>query len=165
MIATASIQVQPTRDFATLHSIMRHPAVWPFMTDDSSPAPETATLTQTAIYLMVFDQDIPRGFFCLQPLADHDTYMVHTVMMPGFRGTKALRAARQGMDWMFQNTPAEQIQSYCFEIHPEVMVFARWAGMRKVGEHVHPTTVSGKTTKVFDLLITREEWKRRNLCL
>lgn len=153
------IHVTPTRDFSTMHAIMRHPAVYPFMTDDTSPEPHLAYLIQAAIYLLVLDGGSPVGFFGLQPLTDNTGYIVHTVMLPGFRGGKALQAARQGMNWVFRNTSATRIESYSFDHQPEVALFCRWAGFKEYGAHIHPVTVNGSKILVHDFRITKAQWR------
>lgn len=153
------IEIFPTRDFPVLHGIMRHPAVYPFIIDDSSPAVDRAFLIQAAIYLLVAYQHQVGGFFGLQPTEDNGGYIVHTVMLPSCRGSKALRAAKLGIEWVFKNTEAERIETYSFKMHKDVTLFCRLAGFREVGRHIHTYTVNGEPATVIDFLLTKQDFE------
>jgi RimJ/RimL family protein N-acetyltransferase len=121
-------------DEQLLTETMRHPRIYPHITDDSCPTSENfeAKILPGFLYLGVFDDDEYLGLFLVQ---QHNLvlYEVHTCLLPSAWGARASAAAKAVIRWMFENTTCQRFITAVPEDNPLALRFARNAGMVRYG--------------------------------
>lgn len=119
------------RDYVNL--VLSHPEVYEWISDDNSPAPGqtdfAAILSAEGIYVL---RPNPWTVFILHPW-NSICYEVHTNVLPEGRGPMAVQACREGMSWMFHNTPCQKIVTQVPTFNRPALALARRAGMKPEG--------------------------------
>lgn len=104
------IHIARSTDYALIRGIMSHPAVYPHLTDDDSPAAADFRPIESDLiwYLVVWDGNQLLGLWMLHP---HNAicWEIHTVLLPNSWGDQAHRAAAAVLAWIWQNTPCRRI--------------------------------------------------------
>ncbi len=117
--------------------VMRHPQIYPHISDDLSPeAGEfTAELLLQNPNVLVLKPMIgrePAGVFVFHPW-NGVTYEVHSCVLPQWRGKNAAHAAMAAALWIFENTNARKIVTLIPEFNRRAYALAYRAGMRAEG--------------------------------
>lgn len=96
-------------DMELVREIMTHPKVWPYITDDGSPAAEdfAPTVHHAVIYLTCTDGEDLLGMWMFLK-RNAVTLEVHTCLLPGHGFTRARTAARGAAEWVWANCPRIQ---------------------------------------------------------
>jgi RimJ/RimL family protein N-acetyltransferase len=139
------VTVQPTADLEFIHRIMRHPDIYPSISDDSSPK-DPSELDGThyfadSINLEVDKDGEPVGAIVLHK--EGDRLEAHTMLLKSCRGRSAIQATKSAIDWVFGHTDYKEITSYAFSDAPHVSWLARMAGMKETGKVDNATTRNG----------------------
>jgi len=79
----------------------------------------------------IFLHDEP-GLFVLEPVQQY--YGIHAAIYPEKRGLEAVKFAKNAFVWMFKHTKAEKVLARIDRKRPDVIAFARMAGMKKFSE-------------------------------
>jgi hypothetical protein len=107
---SADVRIEPLQDEALIAQTLRHPRIYPHISDDGCPDPAglQIVLNGNLTYLGVFEGDAYHGLFVVHP---HNLvcYEVHTCLLPSAWGQCALRATRACMSWLFEQTPCRRI--------------------------------------------------------
>lgn len=119
-----------THDAELIRSILTHPDIYPFITDDGCPSASefTPIIHESVIYLYEPDTAI----FAFIP-DNHSTCSVHTNVLPEARGRRAVTAAREAAEWIWSNTQYRRINTVIREDRKNVIRFAEICGMKKYG--------------------------------
>lgn len=136
------------RDPALIKFIVTHDSIWPYVSEDGITKEEWEPMMHDSIYQMaIADDDGLGGVFILTPESSK-CWQVHTCILPTHRGEKAIKAATECRDWMFNNTP-------CLTIITKVPVFnkaakklALNAGFKSIGMIESAWAKSGE---IFDV--------------
>ena len=104
------IIAKPLADEALISSTIRHPRIWPSVSDDGCPPPEefTPQFSESVIYLGMFDADEFHGFFMLHR---HNAicWEVHTCLLPSAWGRLSTFFAAECIDWIFSETDCRRL--------------------------------------------------------
>jgi RimJ/RimL family protein N-acetyltransferase len=112
----ARLSIERFRSSDELVRIMRHPAIWPWITDDGTPEwsasmqiPET--WMERCVYAVCANSE-PVGFALFEPrsvaLAEF-----HGALLPDFRGAPGLRLARMAVARFWQDSGADKLVAMC----------------------------------------------------
>jgi Protein of unknown function (DUF2824) len=128
------------KDF--VHRIMRDPDVYPFIGDDSSPkdpmAFDASDYLSNCICLKVMDESHPVGVFVF--FIGEDGYELHTMLTKLCRGSAAVRAAKEAIAWIFDNTDCKEIVSFALSDAPATTWFAKMIGLIETSRQLHANT-------------------------
>lgn len=127
------MRIERTFDEELIRSIITHPKIYPYASDDSSPAADRfrPSMHESIYYLTPIDSEV-MGVFMLVPV-NAITYEVHTCIQPEYWGKKAAEAARLLIDWMFGNTPCRKIITHVPAYNRLAYRFAKQAGLADEG--------------------------------
>lgn len=124
-----------TRDYALIGEIMRHKAIYRYISDDFSPPVEQFRPIEGEwpFYLLV--KDGPRavyGLFLFHP-ENHICWKVHTCLLPCTWGELAKEAGKDAIQWIFANTPCQRIVTDVPVMNRLALKFAIDCGMERFG--------------------------------
>jgi RimJ/RimL family protein N-acetyltransferase len=144
-----SLSVNPTRDLAWIDGVLRDPAVFPTIADDSCPDPQALSAAAlldnpASVFLRVEQDGAAVGFFAFLPTENPHEYELHTNLLPVCRGARALAAFRLAADYLFAHTDAREIVSFAFSNNPAAALMMRLAHFVARGEEPHRATVGGQ---------------------
>ncbi len=135
------LMVHPTSDLEFIHRMIRHPDIYPSISDDKSPRnPNDLDAT---------------GYLnnCISLEVDLDD--AHTLMTKLGRGRIAIKSAKDGIKWVWDNTDCKEITSYAFSDAPYVSWFCRAVGMTETGIQHNYTTRNGLPVDRIDFSLLR----------
>lgn len=125
--------INRTFDRDLVNGVVRHPEIYPYVTDANSPPAEEFDATQILLdngnyALSVHEGDELMGVFLFTRITD-TTYEVHTCLLPNCRGQKAAQAAQDVVHWMFARSFCNRIVTRCPDNNPRAKRFAQSAGL------------------------------------
>lgn len=116
-----------------------HPAIYPSMADDYAQAEMVPQAAQALVTSGVWAlQPSETSLFMLFPRTV-TMWEVHVMVMPEGRGRQAIEDGRNGLAWLFENTPCEKVIAYIPEFNPQALLLAKRVGF----------VVEGTITKSF----------------
>jgi hypothetical protein len=118
---------------------------------DSAPPGETALELPGLLFLQVMDGDERRGLFMF------NGHEVHTMLMPEFRGRRAINAGKAALAWIWANTSFDRVTSYAYSNAPHVLLYAKLVGLRPVGVIDEGVTIHGRRVQTTRLEIRRPQ--------
>lgn len=121
--------IRRTKDWDLIYRIVTHPSVWPWVKGERDIEPQSFSLPSSCLYLVELDPD-PRGIWCFTP--DEGDLRIHANMLPGYRGSAAIRSARRAFRWVFEHTDHDRIVARVKYRHAARM--CAWAGMARIGK-------------------------------
>lgn len=146
---------EPTNDMQLVKQIVTHPKLWPYLSDDFSPDPESFEPIQAPgiIYLLVRDGEAVLGCFVLHP---HSAIVweVHTCLLPAAWG-RSEEATRGGTEWIWANLNCVRLITNVPVSNPLALRLAKRSGMEEYGRNPHSFMKHGKTETMVLLGITR----------
>lgn len=154
------IQVEPTIDAQYIESVFTNPLIYSATKDDV--APKTAeglgdfmpkVMAVPGFFLKVIKDGVPAGMFWL--IWKDKAVEAHTMLLENCRGSSAIRATKAAIRWVFDNTPAEAINSYAFSDTPEVNWFCRAVGLKPISVSDYPNTRNGQRVLIHNYSIAR----------
>jgi len=146
-----------TVDIGKIKPIMTHPAVYPWVSDDSAPDPKDfEPVINDHVYYLLVESDSPLAVFLYHP---HNaiTYEVHTCVLPGGYGECARAAAKMSLQWMINNTDARKIITYVPFNNAKARQFALRCGLSIEGINRASFLKNGVVYDQYLLGITRGE--------
>lgn len=128
------ITFERSTDYELIRSILTHPKIYPHISDDGSPPREEYRPVESdAIwYVVVRDCGEVLGLWMFVPL-NTITYEIHTALLPKAWGSRAIQAALELPDWIWQNTPCRRIVTHVPSPNRLALRFALAAGMEMFG--------------------------------
>jgi RimJ/RimL family protein N-acetyltransferase len=161
------ITVERTRDIGLINRIMRHPAIYDAISDDTCPPAEQFDATPAVvdgarfIFLAPHDDDgNVAGVWMFEKKVDGTSYEVHTCILPEYRGRFAKSAAMLAMKWIFENTRARSITTRVPRCNRTALVFAKWCGMVPLLLEREAFVKNGVPHDVNLLAINRSRWEK-----
>lgn len=123
-------------NYGLIRAILTHKAIWPHISDDSSPAADDYRPIESEAfwYVLVRDCDEVLGLFLFAP-QNGVCWEVHTALLPHAWGDRAMQAALELPEWIWENTPCRRIVTNVPEYNKLALNFALDAGMRPYGRN------------------------------
>lgn len=127
------IRFERTRNLKLIASIMTHPDLWPWLSDDFYPAPENflPIESEAIFHLMAFDGDEPLGLYITHPI-NTLLWEVHHALLPKAWGPRALEIGRAFEAWMWLNTDALKLVGFTPACNKLALRYAKQLGMQEV---------------------------------
>lgn len=149
--------VEPTQDSELISSCIRHPRVWPSVSDDGSPLKETFSpvFSESIVYLAAFDRGEFFGIFMLHA-HNFICWEVHTCLLPSSWGEKAKRFASLCIDWIFSNTECKRLITNVPSNNVLALRLAKLSGMKEFGVNEKSFMKNGKVLDQIILGISKE---------
>lgn len=126
-----------TNDWELVKTIVTHPAVYPAIRDDYSPAPEDwqPVATEICRYYLVWDNEELLGLWVFT--AENSVcWDVHTCLLPCSYGERAKQAAKEMAKHIFETTPCVRIITHVPVFNRLALRFALNAGFEPWGKNV-----------------------------
>jgi hypothetical protein len=126
--------IERSEDWAAIKQLVRDPAIFPHVSDDFYPSPDTwePTASDDLCYLLARDKEGLFGFGIFLP----DTWAcwkAHMGFLPRSYGAKAIASFKEMLDWMWAHTPARRIVGEVLSDNRRAIKFATEAGFREYG--------------------------------
>ena len=152
------IHCERTRDYELARQIITHPRIYPWVTDDASPAREDYRPIESdaVIYLLVYDAAELLGMFLFTPQSGV-CVEVHTCLLPHAWGSRATAAAAAARAWIWAHTPAARIVTSVPADNRLALRFAVRSGMLEYGRNPASIRKNGRLEDLILLGISREK--------
>lgn len=151
--------LERTHDMALVASIMRDPAIWPHVHDDSTPDDWTPTDADSFYWMLVtLDSGDVGGVFLAHPLNTY-CYEMHTCMLPHTWGAQAAAAAQMLAGHVFNELGAHKLVTNVPAYNRAARRFAIAGGMQQEGINRVSFMKNGRMIDQIMLGITKQEWK------
>ena len=142
--------LQRTTDAEVIKRVFTHPAIWPRISDDFSPAPSAFTpfISPEVVYILASAGITPVGVFMFVP-QNRICWEIHTAILPAFwrKSRQILRALTQ---FIWTRTPCQRVVTTIVDDNRAAIKLAEDVGMERVG--VNPRSTQ-RGSKLHDLLI------------
>lgn len=155
MSESSKLHIEHTTDHCRIEKLMRHPAIRPFITDDSAEfdgaALEEAMKLGLLFGLLVKNEagEVLGAFL----LARHeDMVSLHTMLLPSCRGRRAKEACERLREWILANTYIETLFTHYYSNRPHVGRFAASYGFREDGNE-KDVTIGGKSATMRRMVL------------
>lgn len=135
--------IERTEDTAFLKGIAAHPAVWPWMSEAGMKPEDYQPLIHPMVHYLRFGDC---GFFAFR-MMNRVLYDSHVAMLPY---TRADEAAKEAVQWMWRNTPAEKLVAYLPVDNRHAIRFAKRAGYVEEGRLKNAVRPRGE---LLDLIV------------
>lgn len=148
------IELQRTRDYQLVASIMRRREIYRSLADDFYPAPEQflPIASEGLVHLLAFDGD--RQGELLGVLVAHPInpvlWEVHHALLPSCWGARAHAVGIAFEAWLWENTLAQTAFGFTPECNRLALRYARRHGMRECGRIPRAWQKDGE---LFDIII------------
>jgi len=157
MTSDSMIRLSETRNFPLIQQIVTNPAIYPFVSDDGSPAPEYWKAPECLKYCLVTDSDEVLGLWIFRYVRAA-LWDVHTCLLENARGKRAYEAVKMAPAWAWENLPgARRLITEVPVYNRPALIFALKAGMEKYGVNPKSYLKDGKLHDVVLLGISRGE--------
>lgn len=150
------MKLSRTHDMALVASIMRHPAIWPHVHDDSTPEDWVPSDADCFHWMLVTVDGDVGGVFLVHAVNGY-CYEMHTCLLPHLWGDKAAAAAQMLAGWVFRDTPAQKLVTNVPAYNRAARRFAIAGGMRQEGINRASFMKNGVMVDQIMLGITKEE--------
>ena len=145
-----------TTDWELIKSIVTHPRIWPWISDDLSCKPEEwQPLKNEVFYLKVSDQEGLLGIWCLRSCTS-TCWEVHTCLLPRAYGN-SIAASKAAIRWVFVNTPCTRLITAVPSDNRLALRLARRAGMLEFGCNPKSFVKRGEFLSQYMLGISKDE--------
>ena len=129
------ITFERTHNYDIVRRVMTHPQIWPFISDDGSPAHQDYRPAEGEHiwYVLAWDHgEELLGLWMFHP-QNAVCWEVHTCLLPCAWGERAYIAARALPEWIWQHTPCRRIVTNVPSSNRLALRFALRAGMSIYG--------------------------------
>lgn len=138
------IAIKQSHDVGFFNRMVNHPAISPFVRDDTSPAVIDCTPFDTPDNVMLeIHVDGNEAGFAVMVRKAKEIFEMHSGILPEFRANNLRVIGREIMRWMMQNTPCKELQTYAWSTAKNVIVAARLIGFQEISREDWPNTVAG----------------------
>jgi RimJ/RimL family protein N-acetyltransferase len=152
------ITFQRTWDLELARSVITHPRLFPFLSDDHSPRPQEfrAPRDERVWYVLAYEDDELLGlwmFVHYSPVL----WEVHTALLPSAWGASARAAARAMAEWLWAHTSCRRLITNVPAYNRLALRFAEAAGMRRFGVNERSLLKNGRLHDQIMLGLSRPE--------
>ena len=131
------VAIQRLTDHLYVDAVMKHPDVYPWITDDFNPHPDdfdTESLIENEhlYFVGAFVDDAIAGVFMFHPMT-MVMYGMHSAVLPKYRGWLSVRMAIGAAKWVFRNTDCLKLITYVPAGNIAALALARRGGMKAEG--------------------------------
>jgi hypothetical protein len=148
------------KDRALIESICSHPDVLPWIVHDRSSALNVGSYLQAPHKVVLVDD----GVF-IAARAAPEQYAVHTCLLPGLRGAKALRSAGAALDMFFSSTDCETLTTMVPVHNRQAAWFARAMGFKYQFTRRAIWPLGGRSVDVEFFKLTIDDWALQGSCI
>lgn len=154
------MRIERTADSRLIRSVVTHPSIYPYISDDYSPAASEyePVITDGIYWLACLRGDDLCGLFMVHPW-NGITYEIHTCLLPPFRGPLAREATAAVLAWLFGQTPCQKVVTQVPATHRTAYRLATDSGLKDEGLNRRSFMKHGELIDQHLLGITREEWE------
>ena len=161
---TATIKVDRVVDYEALDTIARHPDIYPYISDDASPAADDFTtsdllLNPANLFLGLHINDVLKGFWMFLSRS-YDILEVHTCLLPEARGDIATKGAPAALRHVFTSTPTMTLVTHVPTPNHAAHKFASWVGFKTLHTIKDAWRKDGKTSDVEVMCFSVFDWFR-----
>lgn len=144
-------------DYQLIKTIITHPRIWEHATDDFGPKPEDWQPPQSELvwYVLAKDGAEVLGLFMLVQ-ENAVCWKVHTCLLPTAWGKRARQAAREGAQWVFENSKCLRLITDVPEYNTLALRFAHMGGMTQFGVNPKSYQKNNILQDVYMLGISKE---------
>lgn len=149
------IEVRELHDMQIVKDTITHEAIYPHVTDDFSPQPDSyAPAGEPMKYAGVYVDGSYMGLFAVHP---HNVVMweVHTCLLPIAWGDCAISCAKALIEWVFRNTTCERLITSVPTTNRLALRLAKRAGMLEWGTNPASYRKGGKLVDLVMLGISK----------
>ncbi len=152
-------------DLGYVNGVMRHPSIYPHISDDLCPKAKDFTAepmlwSPQAIFLRPVIEGFGAGVFLFHPW-NSVTYEVHSCVLPGFRGKLSVEASVRAAEYMFKNTGCRKIVTQVPAWNRAAYALAHRAGFRAEGVNRKSFLRNGILYDQALLGLMKDDWMRR----
>ncbi len=144
-----------TEDELLIASILAHPTILPHISDDNTKM--NSLVHPNLFWITVYDGEELLGLFLSHP-HNSVTYESHTCLLPNAYGTRAVQAAHEYINWMFQWTECQKLITNVPEYNKLALRFARKVGGVLEGVNRESYLKNGTLMDQYVLGITKKEF-------
>ena len=145
-------------DISAVDYVLKHPEVYPWISDDGSPSAEEFTsstmISNPEVFVLMPSDGV---VFILHPW-NSITLEVHTNIVPERRGREAISETMKAMSWIFENTGCLKIVTHVPSFNRQAKLFALKCKMKQEGVNRQSFLKDGILYDQDILGITRKEW-------
>lgn len=125
------MQVKRVYNYTVAKEILSHPAIWSAISNDYVD-PDSFTLVdkRSYYYLIGTVDSVPIGLGIAHPNLRKE-YFIHFHVLPRYRKEYSAMFAREGFNWMWNNTDINTLYTVIPETFPHVISFAEVSGFKK----------------------------------
>lgn len=143
-------------------AIAKHEAVWPHISNDTSPPMDEFTLADALAFggnyfLGLYMNDELVGYWMMIAQSS-DILEAHTCMLPQARGAPVTKALPVALQYLFTCTPALTLMTHVPYTNPAALKLAKWAGFKQATTHAAAWTRDSITCDVDVLYLTWADW-------
>ncbi len=145
-------------DVNVVDAVLKHPEVYPWISDDGSPLVDEFTssllISNPEVFVLMPSDGV---VFILHPW-NSITLEVHTNIVPEKRGREAITETMKAMAWVFKNTGCLKIVTHVPFFNRQAKIFALKCKMKHEGVNRQSFLKDGILYDQDILGITRKEW-------
>lgn len=152
------MKFERTHDMELVNQVIRHPRVYPHVSDDFSPPAEQLSMqdNEALWYVAVRDESDFLGIFLFAP-DNPICWEVHTCLLPRAWGDRAVEAATEVCRWIWQNTSCRRIITEVPENNTLALKLALNSGLKQYGVNPRACLRGGVERDLILLGISKDE--------
>lgn len=153
--------VEWTNDYDLINSTITHPAVYPFVSDDTCKSADqfvTPDFSSEFFCAACYLNELYVGCFCFFHKSD-DEVEIHTCLLPAAKGY-AKEFGLRVVELIFNNTRYTEISTFIPENNPLAKRLALKCGFL-YGSEVEPLLVDGQKIKTHKYILNRSSYASR----
>lgn len=156
-VSAKSVRVEQINDKALIVAALRHPRIYPHVSDDGCPDAMGLDIVPMpgAFFLGAFDEAEYLGCFFVQR-HNFVLYEVHTCLMPNAWGARSRLATKACADWLFGCTPCVRIITTVPVGNALALRLAHQSGMVEYGRNPRSMLKGGELVDTVMLGMSKE---------
>jgi RimJ/RimL family protein N-acetyltransferase len=153
------ITFKRTWDTTLVESIVTHPKLYRFSSDDRSPRAEDwrAPVDPRCWYVLAYEDDELLGLYLV--IEDFEAWEIHVCLLPSAWGETALRASREIAPWLFARSECPRLECAIREDNRLALRLALRAGFRVIDRLPSSWLQDGRA---YDRMVLSLEKQKRN---
>jgi hypothetical protein len=127
-----ALTIERSFDYELLTKIITHPAIYEWLVGDGAPDAYVIPRGDWPWYVVVKDGNELLGMFILVPW-NAVCWEAHACLLPNAWGERARHACREGIEWLWKNSPCRKLMGNICRDNRLALAFARRVGARIIG--------------------------------